>query len=255
MVTSNTSSQTQGSSSSRPTVLSLRSEPLLELGKRIVTELGIDESTDTLGRWMAHYIAELILAAESASVEEQPAKRAQCTTAILELWNHRHHLPAGKRPFEDFDAVLRALESLDPNASMPRYFPAMPDTHDNKNENAECKKWLSAADTFDRAARIIVRYCIARASESASDEAKSWLTLAEAAGLDRGPDVAIIQIITAECDMLKRRPDADELRRKEIQDRIKCLEAINEFAAAVAVELREQLYQADGPRPSETSST
>ncbi len=203
---------------------------------------------------MAHYTAELIRGAESASAEEQPAKRAECATAILELWNHRRDLPAGKRPFEDFDAVFRALESLDPSASMPRYFPAMPH-HDENNENAECKKWLSAAEAFDRAARIIVRYCIARAAASASERSRSWLAMADAAGIDPGPDLPIIRIITTECDMLETPPDPDELRRKEIETRLKSLEAINEFAEAVAIGLRGQLDQTDGPPTAEPSST
>ena len=36
----------------------IRSDSVLALGKKLVDELGLDQSVDTLGRWMAHYIAE-----------------------------------------------------------------------------------------------------------------------------------------------------------------------------------------------------
>jgi hypothetical protein len=109
MATSDSFPQTQDSSSSSPTAVSIHSETILELGKKIVTELGLDESVDTLGRWMAHYVAEVIRASETAQPEERQAKLAQCTIAILQLWKHRNDLPHGSRPFEGFELALRAL--------------------------------------------------------------------------------------------------------------------------------------------------
>jgi hypothetical protein len=42
------------------------SRDLISLGERIVAEFGLDQSTDTLGRWMAHRVAELMERAEHA---------------------------------------------------------------------------------------------------------------------------------------------------------------------------------------------
>jgi len=39
---------------------------LITLGKRLVKQLGLTHSNDTLARWMAHYIAELIYKAENS---------------------------------------------------------------------------------------------------------------------------------------------------------------------------------------------
>jgi len=33
-------------------------DDVLKLGKQLIAELGLDQSIDTLSRWMAHYIAE-----------------------------------------------------------------------------------------------------------------------------------------------------------------------------------------------------
>ena len=75
-----------------------------------------------LGRWMAHYVADLIAKAENATGEEGSLNQKKCFDAILALWMHRAAFPSGKRPFEEMEPVVRAIESLDPEDSTPRYF-------------------------------------------------------------------------------------------------------------------------------------
>lgn len=79
---------------------------VLDLGRALVEELSLDPGVDTLSRWMAHYIAELIEDTNTAKVEDRPAKLVKCADAILDLWERRHQLPNGKRPFEDWEPVL-----------------------------------------------------------------------------------------------------------------------------------------------------
>jgi hypothetical protein len=98
------------------------SDAVLALGKKLVAELGLDQSVDTLSRWMAHYIAELMHAAETAEDAKRQELTSRCCVAILDLWRHRRELPDGKRPFEDIEPILRALQSLDPEDTTPRYF-------------------------------------------------------------------------------------------------------------------------------------
>jgi hypothetical protein len=209
-----------------------------------VDELGLGESVDTLGRWMAHYVAELIHAAETAMPNEQ-AKLEQCASAIQELWKHRHELPYGKRPFEGLQPALRALESLDPSIGTPRYFGPIRNEAQETEESAESRKWLSIADSLDGSAKVLIRYCIARAAEVASDTSKHWLSLAESAGIGDGIDSQVIRIIISERDLVT----PGDLRRKEIEDRIKRLEEFNELAAALAADLRSQLGRTNIPTP------
>ena len=117
---------------------------ILDLGRALVEELGLDPGVDTLSRWMAHYIAELIEAAETAKVEERPAKLAKFADAILKLWEHRHHLPNGKRPFEDLEPILRALESLDPNDDTARYFRSLRMASDESEKNVKLENGSSS---------------------------------------------------------------------------------------------------------------
>ena len=200
-MTSDTFPEVPNTSSSGATVVSLRSERLIELGNRLVSDLGIDDTSDVLGRWMAHYLAELIEAAKAASAEARPAKLEKCSEAILNLWKHRYELPNGKRPFEDMEPIFRALESLDPRNETPRYYYALAE-HESENET-EVKKWLGLVDGFDRSAKILIRYCLSQAAQNAVDKTKEWVALAEAADLDH-LDVQIIRVIMTESDLVDR---------------------------------------------------
>lgn len=77
-----TSSQAKDCSSSSLTVASLRSEGVLKLGEKIVAELEREDRADTLTRWMAHYIAELIQKSEGAQIEGRDEARAQRCVSI-----------------------------------------------------------------------------------------------------------------------------------------------------------------------------
>lgn len=194
---------------------------------------------------MAHYIAELILDAEKANTEERPAKMRACSEAILTLWEHRYELPNGKRPFEELEPLLRALESLDPEAATPRYYRSARAAAGDGDEKDETKSWLKVIDGLDYAARILIRYCLAQAAQTALDKSVEWVALAEAAGMDDGVESSIIRVFVDEDSMLKA-SDPDENARKCLQDRIDRLERFAKMATALASELRQQVQHAQG---------
>ena len=93
----------QPSTSSDETELSKPWTTVVTLGKRIVQELDLEDSVDTLGRWMAHRIAELMERAEQAQTDEdREAARRDCTNVIIRLWEHRGKFPF-KPPLADCD--------------------------------------------------------------------------------------------------------------------------------------------------------
>ena len=106
----------------------------------------MESSTDTLGRWMAHYVAELMDAVTKAASEEREAAQNGCCDAILKLWTHRAGLPDGKRPFEDLEPIMRALESLDPENDTPRYFRTIRGTIDESDEGRETQSLIKFVD-------------------------------------------------------------------------------------------------------------
>jgi hypothetical protein len=219
-MTSNTSYQAQDSSSS-----------------------GTGQRVDTLACWMAHYIAELIQAAETATAEERPAKLKQCADGILDFWKYRFELPSGKRPFEDFETILKALESLDPSEDRRRYFRAARLEVDVAEEHTATRKWLETADGLDYSARVLIRYCLARAAESVLDKSRERVALAEAAGIADPLEFPVIRFVAAESDLLNA-AEPDDTERKTIEDRIKRLETFTRMAADLAADLRRQLEKA-----------
>jgi hypothetical protein len=219
---------------------------LLELGKRLVSELGLDETADTLGRWMAHYLAELIHSAETATGEEQPAKLQTCCEAILSIWRHRRELPNGKRPFEEIEPILKALESLDPNNETPRYLLIARTPVKDTGQKVGAKNWLELANEVDYSAKILIRYCLSQAAKAPLDKSKEWLALAEAAELDNGVEVPVLHIIIDEKKLLED-PDPNEPTRKTLEYRIKRLEGLRKLADELVTALEKQLKQL-GPR-------
>ena len=139
---------------------------LLALGQKLVQELGLEESTDTLGRWMAHHIADLMINAENAIGDEKAAAERKCFDAILELWKHRSELPNGKRPFEDLEPVMRAIESLDPEDDTPRYYRAVRPPKGETVETSEQEEWLSLVDGLDYTAKVLIGYCLTEAADA-----------------------------------------------------------------------------------------
>jgi hypothetical protein len=79
------------------------------LGRRIVDELGLEKGVDTLARWMAHYIAELMsTAAHAATTEERLRIEQQCAEIVLRVWERRSSWPSGWPP-AGAEELTRAL--------------------------------------------------------------------------------------------------------------------------------------------------
>lgn len=88
----------------------------MELGRHLVRELGIEERVDTLGRWMAHHLSELIDRAENApSDTERAIALEEATYTILKLWEYRASLPGNAYPLAPYKNILLALDRLGAN--------------------------------------------------------------------------------------------------------------------------------------------
>jgi len=212
----------------------------LDLGSALVKELGPDPGVDTLSRWMAHYIAKLIDEAETAKVEDRSAKLTKCADAILKLWDHRHLLPDGKRPFEDMEPIMRALKSLDPADDTPRFFRAQRMATNETEESDETAKWLKLADGLDYSAKSLIRYCLTQAAQTATDKSKAWVELAEKAGAEVDIDLPVIIFESNEKDLLKA-DDHNAIAQKLLTVRIKRLDSFTKMAKTLASDLRRHL--------------
>ncbi len=219
---------------------SVRSENILALGRKLVEELGLETSVDTLGRWMAHYIAELMTKAENATGAEKSEAKKTCFEAILTLWKHRAVLPSGKRPFEDLEPIVRTIESLDPENDNPRYFPSVRVQMKEGEKECGVDSWLKSANTLDHSARILIRYCLAEAARAADDKSEDWVKLAEAAGAEDGIPEIVIRFVSSAND-LSAEPDPNAETRRQLEDRLKRLDGFTRAAEAFVSDLRAKL--------------
>jgi len=85
---------------------------IIQLGEKLVKELNLEYSVNTLARWLSHYLAELILNIDnSVSKEERKKLQQECCDVILKLWSQKENLPI-KQPLEDLKPVLEVLSVL-----------------------------------------------------------------------------------------------------------------------------------------------
>lgn len=186
------------------------SDAVIELGKRIVAEVGVGvDERDTLGRWMSHDIARRITEAETLTGPEGVAARDACAAAIIQLWEHRAVFPRNRRPFASVEPALAILERLDPKNPANRYFPASrrPGPKDD---------WLETATAVDRAARAILRACARLAVGADGGRASAFVKLAARAGLDRDPDADFVRILRFSDG---ERDDVDEVAERRAEER------------------------------------
>ncbi|WP_146180623.1 hypothetical protein [Limnohabitans curvus] len=91
---------------------------ILALGSHLTDELGFSELNDTLGRWMAHYLAELI---DKASNEPdgpiRDAAQAKVASSILAVWAHRSALPGNAYPLARYKDIIEGMKLLAPGGS------------------------------------------------------------------------------------------------------------------------------------------
>jgi hypothetical protein len=87
-------------------------EEIIKLGKKLVKELDLEYSTNTLARWMSHYLAELIQNIDkSESKEEKKLLQQECCDIILKIWSQKDNLPI-IRPLDNLKPVIELLHVL-----------------------------------------------------------------------------------------------------------------------------------------------
>lgn len=222
----------------------MRSKAVVALGEKLVTELGLSDSVDTLGRWMAHYIAELIHESEAATKEDRVAKQAQLRDSVLALWAHRFELPSGKRPFGDFELILRTIESLDPERKTARYFPAERTPEPESNEGNETQQWIELARSLDYVSKILINHCIISAAESSLDQSQEWVTLACEADVGDSVELHAIRFLRDQWNLMYE-TDPNEHQRRILSGRLNKLKEFVSRASKLADDLEAKLASCD----------
>jgi hypothetical protein len=219
---------------------------VIELGKLLVKELELENSVDTLGRWMAHYIAEKIIATKNAEGIEKSTIETECAKAILNLWNHRWKIQNRHQPLKNFSRLLELLRQIDPTTFDPYYYQFAA-----KKKKEETNVWLTAAYDIDKAARVCLKYMLNKAAESASStDTKAILEIAEVIGPD--PDIMVIQTLLGNNDYdldpddLKLDDEFNEdFNQESIRNHIVYLDKLVKHAEVVRAKLNDELNLSD----------
>lgn len=155
------------------------STAVLELGKLLAAEL---EQTDTLGRWIAHYLAERMTSLEQKTGSERGIAEAEVADLILHLWSLRRQLPGGRLPLAEVDEVEAAIARLTPGRRPWAYFGAFAADTEPSTEETETNTTLKAALLIDRLAGDLVHGLIGRAAALAEEDGAAWTKHAEKIG-------------------------------------------------------------------------
>lgn len=125
-------------------------ESIIKLGEKLVTELNLEGSSNTLARWMSHYIAELIEKINLATSEENKEQLQQeCCDLILKLWSNKEDLPIIK-PLGNLKPLIEILEVLKEEKEVS-ISPHWLEYHSMPRDN----EWVSFVDLVKNNSEII----------------------------------------------------------------------------------------------------
>ena len=199
---------------------------ILNLGKMLVNELGLDDSVDTLSRWMAHYITQQMADIESSEGERKTIAERKCFETILKLWKHRAYHESVKYPFERFEPIFKTLERLDPE-NEHNFFSVQHNRQQPQDESEEqvtINNLVNMVIGIDKTARIWINYILKQATICAADEKTiEWLRASAVVEYDNLDTGVIIKLLE---------PDVEEdkdVNKTKIQERIEQLERFRDF--------------------------
>lgn len=198
----------------------ITNQEVINLGKAIITDLGMEISCNTPARWLVHYIAENIHKSENCQGEDKDVAERKCVDAIFKLWHHRSELPRGINPFTEFDSVFRGLSRLD-SSSQKSYFNEFSQfNHEMKqDESPESKQWVDIAISIDKVAKDLISESFNSAAELAiTEKSKMILKLAPE---ESGEDIKIMLSFLSDDDSHSK-----EKEIKTIESKIEKVEAL-----------------------------
>jgi hypothetical protein len=215
----------------------ITNQEIINLGKAIITELGMERDSNTPARWLVHYIAENIHKSENCEGEKKDAAERKCVDAIFKLWNHRSELPRGLNPFTEFDSVFRGLSRLDKLSEKPYFNEFSQFDHEiDCEDEAESKQWVDIAISIDKVAKELISESFESAAEVAiTEKSQEILKLAPE---DSGDDIRImLRFLSDENDKSK------EKDIKVIESKLAKVEALKSICDTFVEKYNQKLLQ------------
>jgi hypothetical protein len=195
---------------------------------------------------MAHYVAELVARADSASLPERDQVQRECFRAILDLWAHASAYPTKRSAFGPIDRVIEVMNSLHPDAN-PYYRNSVWHALEDQPSSEDLKQLLTAALGIDGAARSIIHYVLTEASRVAGRDCAEWLELAQHLGeVDPATEIRVRIVKAGQEESASRAYRADQLQSR-IDQLSHFIVVANALKATLTKELATAKERDSGP--------
>lgn len=190
-----------------------------EIGAELAKSFNDAADHDLLTNWMARYLAEKLSREKQARGAEKAKLGQECAELIIKLWEHRHALPDGVRPFESFEPIFQALQELSSANPRNAYARAAPRVKAPK----EISEIVEMAGNIDQAANSLIRYLLSLAVQAIPQKDKRWVKLR--AALRPHPwDFEVVYVLAGEAD--KQLDEKTKLKAAEIKEIERMLAAV-----------------------------
>lgn len=148
-------------------------EEILKLGKKLIKELELVYTVNTLARWLGHYLAELMNNIDNCESEEEKSElRKECCKIILELWEKRERIPIEK-PTEKLKPIIDVLGLLKSNKHPFIRHSFLSSNRNLKDKNPSWFKFLELIKVNSE--RIYRKSLISMISEELLEKDKEWI--------------------------------------------------------------------------------
>ncbi|EHH1179033.1 hypothetical protein WB533_003382 [Vibrio vulnificus] len=215
-------------------------EEVIGLGKKLLQSLKAGER-DEITEWMINYLAEQMYESENSDEHTVREAKHRCFETILSLWQHRSHFPNGSRPFAQFEAVFKALASLDPEDSYPRYY-SLPEKEE-PTFSEDIQSWVNLGYGLDKTAKSLISFAFEQAVASAMDkDVTDWLSLLK--GSTQVDEARVL--IKLWGDGAVEKTEEKEKKAERYAKRIEQLKAFNLMSSALVSDLEEQIKHLQG---------
>ncbi|GAA1815380.1 hypothetical protein [Agromyces neolithicus] len=187
------------------------SEDVLKLGRALSAEL---DETDTLGRWMAHHLSDLL---DRRLAAENSADDAEIAELVLRLWASRASAPLRHQPFLRYTEILRFIDRIDRLASgypFPRA-----ENADRPPADSNFESIAMELVSLSAAAGAVSSAMLTELQLHAANDESSWRSYADLLGGGEA-DEALRTLLNR---MVARSAGPDE-RRADLLNRLRDLE-------------------------------
>lgn len=217
---------------------------ILKLGELLVKELDFDQSVDTLGRWMAHHVSDLMTDVKNSKGRKKQEAEEKCREAILALWKHIDVFRKRPRLLEETELLFETISKLNPDKTS-NFYSFLTNAEIKKSSASEdINEWLELSLGIDYSARLLIGMCLKEAAEEIKSSNEEWLDLAKKLDIDI-PKTIVIRSLTDENQHSETNFEVGqrEERIKYLKERKKRLTTLLDLSEKLLLEIDGEIQE------------